>query len=83
MSDADFMECATCRAKPGAPLLCQACLHNRRLVGELRTEIERMRPVYEIACGRWRTGHAAQVGSWPFQRELAGAVDAALAKEPR
>jgi hypothetical protein len=46
-------------------------------------ENERMRPVYEIACGRWRTGHAAQVGSWPFQQALAAAVDAALASETK
>jgi len=28
------MECDACRAKPGSPTLCVACLHNRALVGE-------------------------------------------------
>lgn len=30
-----FMECDTCRAKPGSPILCEGCLHNRRLIEEL------------------------------------------------
>ena len=25
----EFMECDTCRAKPGSPILCRGCLHNR------------------------------------------------------
>lgn len=28
----DFKECATCAAKPGAPTLCESCLHNRRVI---------------------------------------------------
>jgi hypothetical protein len=31
----DFMECDTCRAKPGTPTLCAGCLHNRSLINEL------------------------------------------------
>ena len=31
------MECASCAAKPGSPQLCEACLHNRALVGRLKT----------------------------------------------
>lgn len=27
-----FMECDTCRAKPGGPPLCAGCLHNRRVI---------------------------------------------------
>ena len=26
----EFMECDTCRKKPGSPTLCEGCLHNRR-----------------------------------------------------
>lgn len=37
----EFMECAACRAKPGCPTLCEACLHNRALVNELRDARER------------------------------------------
>ncbi len=25
----EFMECAGCAAKPGAPTLCKTCIHNR------------------------------------------------------
>lgn len=32
----DFMECDTCRAKPGTPVLCSGCLHNRAAIGNLK-----------------------------------------------
>lgn len=35
----DFMECDACRAKPGSPLLCAACLHNRNLFHCMRQSI--------------------------------------------
>ncbi len=57
--------------------------HRGVLVDKLKAEVERMRPVFKVACGRWRTGHSAQVGSWPFQDALAEAVDAALASEAK
>ncbi len=31
-----FLECDTCRAKPGSPQLCNGCLHNRTLIGKLQ-----------------------------------------------
>ncbi len=31
-----FMECATCRAKPGTPLLCESCLNNRDAISKLQ-----------------------------------------------
>lgn len=31
----EFIECDTCRAKPGSPILCQGCLHNRDLISRL------------------------------------------------
>ncbi len=49
-----YAECATCSAKPGAPTLCAACLHNREMVGRLererdeaRAEVERLRAQVE------------------------------------
>lgn len=30
-----FIECDTCRAKPGSPTLCAGCLHNRRIIEAL------------------------------------------------
>lgn len=29
------MECSTCAAKPGSPVLCAACLNNRELISAL------------------------------------------------
>ncbi len=31
-----FKECASCAAKTGSPLLCEACLHNRELAEKLK-----------------------------------------------
>lgn len=33
-----FMECDTCRAKPGSPELCKGCLHNRKLINKLNNQ---------------------------------------------
>lgn len=32
----DFMECDSCRAKPGTPPLCRGCFHNRELISSLK-----------------------------------------------
>ena len=32
----EFQECAACAAKPGSPVLCDSCLHNRRAIGKLQ-----------------------------------------------
>lgn len=34
----DFLECDTCRAKAGSPVLCRGCLHNRDLVERLKSK---------------------------------------------
>ncbi len=31
----NFKECPSCAAKPGTPILCESCLHNRGLIHEL------------------------------------------------
>lgn len=31
----EFVECDTCRAKPGSPYLCEGCLHNRAAMDTL------------------------------------------------
>ena len=39
------MECDTCLAKPGMPILCNGCLHNRGIIerfSDLQQKIERM-----------------------------------------
>lgn len=35
VSTAKFVECSICAAKPGMPVLCPSCLHNRTAIGRL------------------------------------------------
>lgn len=47
-----FVECDTCRAKPGSPRLCSGCLHNRKLIADL-VRGQQLRPkVPAVAKGR-------------------------------
>ena len=39
----EFIECDTCRAKSGMPVLCETCLHNRRLIEDFKTEIKSLK----------------------------------------
>jgi hypothetical protein len=32
----EYKECSICAPKPGSPILCDACHHNRRVIAELR-----------------------------------------------
>jgi len=36
----EFKECDACRAKPGSPVLCEACLHNRGMVHDLKERLD-------------------------------------------
>ena len=58
----EFVECDTCRAKPGTPVLCRGCLTNRdsfhkyyQLVKELVIELEHSqnlnKPLMEMLSG--------------------------------
>ncbi len=38
----EFRECSACRAKPGAPVLCESCLHNRQVISELQQQLKAM-----------------------------------------
>lgn len=41
MTDAlEFIECDTCRAKPGHPKLCKGCLHNRAAISSYKIKFE-------------------------------------------
>ncbi len=40
MKKQEFMECQTCRVKPGSPELCTSCLHNRSLVEKLKNDLK-------------------------------------------
>lgn len=36
MKELEFMECDTCRAKSGSPILCFGCQHNRHLIAVMK-----------------------------------------------
>jgi hypothetical protein len=50
-----FHECASCRAKPGTPTLCTACLHNR-------ATIDRLLAWLRMALDGWESSDASGVG---------------------
>jgi len=35
----EFKECDTCAAKPGSPVLCATCLHNRSVISKLEERL--------------------------------------------
>jgi hypothetical protein len=37
----EFKECISCAAKPGSPILCSSCLHNRKFIDILKRKEER------------------------------------------
>lgn len=36
----EFIECPTCRTKPGCPVLCDSCLQNRNAISYLKSKIK-------------------------------------------
>ena len=50
--DSDFKECDTCRTKPGMPLLCDGCLHNRQLISLLKCNRNQL-PTLNINDLKW------------------------------
>lgn len=39
----EFFECRQCQEKPGSPVLCNACLHNRDVICRLQGEVDELR----------------------------------------
>lgn len=73
MSDLDVVECSACWAKPGAPTLCERCLHNRKVAGLFRLalrDMERQRDQAlslrnaEVADLKARLKAARKVAEW-------------------
>ena len=48
----EFTECETCRAKPGSPILCASCLHNRTLISRLQWELKKKIPLSSLSLIR-------------------------------
>lgn len=40
MSVNEFLECDTCRAEPGMPILCEGCLQNRAAIDRLTDALD-------------------------------------------
>jgi hypothetical protein len=62
----EFMECATCRAKPGSPMLCESCLHNRTTINWLRGELGRV----DDALDEFAPNHTGQSSSGSVEEAL-------------
>lgn len=61
-------ECAVCAAKPGAPLLCAACLHNRKAIGDL--QVVEATPPYPRVYGIWTGRGWVQDAHGPYTVSL-------------
>lgn len=42
LKEGAFVECASCFAQPGAPVLCVSCVHNRDVIARLTMEVRRL-----------------------------------------
>lgn len=38
----EFKECKSCSEKPGTPVLCESCINNRRIIEDLKQEVQRL-----------------------------------------
>lgn len=43
----EFVECITCSKKPGTPILCDSCVHNRNLITKLKEERFSFRKLFQ------------------------------------
>lgn len=55
----DFIECDTCRSKPGSPVLCAGCLHNRTVIAALREQQDAAINISNMAVTARRQAYAA------------------------
>jgi hypothetical protein len=76
VSETEFVECDTCRAKPGSPRLCSGCLANRQAISSLRSLLGAEEILEALASDRlvelrnygdkwailYRTGHGGERG---------------------
>ena len=57
-AESQFVECDTCRAKPGSPTLCAGCLNNRRVIESLShlRRAQKAEAYPRCACGAHEWG---------------------------
>ena len=48
MDRLEFRECDNCAKKPGSPVLCGSCIHNRGMISVASREIKRLNSVIKL-----------------------------------
>ena len=43
-----FRECDTCNTKPGSPVLCSGCLHNRQYISKLEQGMKKLKRAADL-----------------------------------
>lgn len=81
-----FMECDVCRAKTGAPILCDGCFHNRTLINNLLAAQETERERHAKAAMKAKLPKGYQWGHDAMEQFNFGkkrAADAIRSLKPR
>lgn len=64
----EFKECTVCVNKPGTPILCPTCLHNREVISVLKNKINKhtsdLDKVHVIDGLMWQTECEEKVMNW-------------------
>jgi hypothetical protein len=76
--DDEFMECDSCRKKPGSPTLCYGCLHNRTLINSLRVKKEIETSPSTLLHRAFHRAWTAKVGTEGYNKEEWNQLDGLL-----
>lgn len=72
----DFMECKSCAEKPGSPILCKSCLHNRNVISGLCKRLDIVSKAIEN--GFKETDYRGTVYTQTFGQEFLEYLEAAI-----
>ena len=64
-SSYEFVECGLCSSKPGSPVLCKSCLHNRQTIHDLQDKLSENEGLLAKALSLLT---AAQMRHWLSER---------------
>lgn len=73
-----FVECDSCIVKPGMPILCNGCLHNRRVISIMNEIIEKKERAERKAL--WIARATAHFDSPQIRRQAAAMFEKKNAK---
>ena len=74
----NFKECLLCEAKPGTPLLCESCWHNRSVISRLEKRLE---AVTEAKAKQTKANHTILCQSQKREQELLQKLKTLLEQE--